>query len=58
MKLAIWYWLFLVLSALGGAWFHSGATAVPPYLIWANSVLLFILFVLIGFAVFGSPVAG
>ena len=58
MTLAVWFWLFLVLSVLSSAWLHWPAAAPPhpPYLAWGNSLFLLILLVLLGIAVFGGPI--
>lgn len=57
MALAVWFWLLLFLAALSGAWMHwPGPTPRPLYLAWGNSLFLFLLLVLLGIAVFGSPV--
>lgn len=57
MQLQIWYWLILFLWAIFGAW--SYRVAEPPartFRYWGADILLLLLFVIIGFAVFGSPV--
>lgn len=56
MVLAVWYWLFMALAVLSGVWLHWPGESRPAYLVWGNSVLFFLLFLVLGIAVFGSPV--
>jgi hypothetical protein len=57
MTLAIWYWLVLVLTVVFGGWGYWAAD--PPartFRSWGIGLPLLILFIIIGFALFGSPV--
>jgi hypothetical protein len=55
MTLAFWYWLFMVLWLIFGAWM-----AMPPRsdVGWRWGLIPFILFVIIGLKLFGSPIQG
>jgi len=35
---------------------HSGWSAAAPYGVWGNSLLLFILLLLLGWSTFGAPI--
>lgn len=39
-------------------WLHWTPTGGGPYPVWANSFLLFILFLILGWGVFGAPIRG
>jgi len=51
MTLDVWYWLFMALWLFFGLWRNR----TEPYLLGGH-VLSFILFLLIGLRIFGSPV--
>ena len=56
MTLAVWFWLFYVLSLVFGIW--SEYTPGQPYRIYRGGwyILLYILFGIVGWKLFGSPV--
>jgi hypothetical protein len=58
MTLAMVYWIVVLLwLILGVLWpFPRGENA--SYLSWGSSVLLFILLVVVGLKLFGSPIQG
>ena len=60
MTLAIWFWLAMALWLIFGLWREKvivTGTAQQPYIYRVGGHLLeFVLFVVIGWKVFGSPV--
>ena len=56
MTLTIWYWLFMALWLIFSGW-RNFSTPTNPYP-WGGTLLEFILFLIIGFKLFGSPIAG
>lgn len=58
MTIAIWFWLFYVLSIVAGFWVYS-PPAVPNRPFWAPygaSLLFWLLIGLLGYGVFGGPI--
>ena len=51
MTLAIWYWIAMFVGFVGGGWYYRGNSAM-----WGWGGLSFILFLILGIAVFGSPI--
>jgi len=54
MTLAVWFWVILVLSLILGAW--NWYAPAPGIRAWGGGLLQLVLFLIIGWAVFGSPV--
>lgn len=54
MMLSIWFWIFIVLWIALGFWRFRGEA--NPYPFAGNHVLQLILFLILGWQVFGSPV--
>ncbi|HLZ39414.1 MAG TPA: hypothetical protein VKQ11_00535 [Candidatus Sulfotelmatobacter sp.] len=52
MTLQVWFWLFMALWLVFGIW--RGRTDGWPF--WGGHFLLFVLFAILGWQVFGSPV--
>jgi len=55
MTLGLIFWILMLIWFVFGLIVHFGLV-VGPYAIGANAVLLFILFLLLGWQVFGPPV--
>lgn len=55
MSVGLWYWLLLILGAVFGG-FRLVTPTAPPYFLWGLSLIEFLLFALVGYKVFGSPV--
>ena len=58
MTLQIWFWLFMALWLIFGFWrnYSSPVTGQPLFIGIGGHVLSFILFAILGWQVFGSPV--
>jgi hypothetical protein len=57
MSLGLAFYIILLIWLIFG--FAQGWGAVPgPYGLWGHSVLLFVLFLLLGWQVFGPPIHG
>jgi hypothetical protein len=59
MTMGILYWILMLLWLLSGLWLYWPAQPAqprPPYLAPANTLLLFILFLLLGWKVFSAPI--
>ena len=54
MAIQVWYWVTMLVWALFGGAVQGGY--VGPDRTWVGSLLLFILFVILGVAVFGGPI--
>lgn len=56
MTLAVWFWILMVVWLVFGFW--TGYTPGQPYTYrhWGGNALLFILFAILGWGVFGTPV--
>lgn len=52
MSFALAFWILMLLWCLYGLW---GWWTPQPHWIWGNAVFLFILFLLLGWKVFGVP---
>lgn len=57
MTLQLIFWILMLIWLIFGVAYHGGYLA-GPYGVWGNTVLLFVLFLILGWAVFGSPVKG
>jgi hypothetical protein len=58
MTFALIFWIIMLLWLLFALAWNSGWPGVAQYGPWGNSVLLFVLFLLLGWKVFGAPVHG
>jgi hypothetical protein len=58
MSFALIFWIIMLLWLLFALAWHNGWAGVQPYGPWGNSLLLFVLFLLLGWRVFGAPVHG
>jgi predicted membrane protein len=54
VTLSFIYWLIMLLTLLFGG--YTNRTAIGTPLIWGHSLLLWILLLILGYQVFGSPV--
>jgi succinate-acetate transporter protein len=57
MSIGLIFWILMLCWAVFGFAVHSGRV-VGPYALWGNTVLLFILFLLLGWGTFGAPIRG
>ena len=55
MSRGLLFWILMILWALSVLF---GGRLFPDYAIYASSVLLFVLFALLGWQVFGPPIKG
>jgi hypothetical protein len=57
MSISLAFWILLLLWLVFG--FAQNWGAIPgPYGLWGHSVLLFTLFLLLGWSVYGAPLHG
>ena len=54
MTLALAFWILMLIWFVFGILIHFGY-AGGPVGVWGNSLLLFVLFLLLGWKVFGAP---
>jgi membrane protein YdbS with pleckstrin-like domain len=54
MTFALIFWILMLLWLVFGLW--GWYSPNQPYWVWGNGVFLFILFLLLGWHVFGAPV--
>lgn len=53
MALGLLFWVLMILTLIFGGWqWHTGSPQWP----WGNSLLVYILLGLLGWAVFGAPI--
>jgi hypothetical protein len=55
MTMALIFWILMLLWLVFGFIVQTGRLPAP-YIGWGNTLLLFILFLLLGWQVFGAPV--
>jgi hypothetical protein len=55
MGLGLAYWILMLIWFVFGIFIHFGWAGAGAYGVVGNSVLLFVLFVLLGWQVFGAP---
>lgn len=55
MQIGLWYWVLLIVAVIVGGAGAFQPQRVPP---WGLSLVVLTLFLLLGWAVFGSPVRG
>ena len=56
MTLAVWFWLFYVLSLVFGIWGEWTPVPGNPYVRRAWYLVIYLLLAIIGLRLFGSPV--
>jgi hypothetical protein len=57
MSLQLIFWILMLIWLIFGVVSQTGYIA-GPYGFWGNTLLIFILFLILGWKVFGSPVQG
>jgi hypothetical protein len=57
MSLQLIFWILMLIWLIFGFAWHGGYLA-GPYGAWGSTLLLFVLFLILGWKVFGSPVQG
>jgi len=57
MSLALIYWVLILIWLVFSLWTYWPNSPAPAP-VWGHSVFLFVLFLLLGWAVFGAPVRG
>jgi hypothetical protein len=57
MSLQLIFWIIMLVWLIFGFAYHGGYLA-GPYGVWGNTLLIFVLFLILGWKVFGSPVQG
>jgi hypothetical protein len=55
MTSAVLFWVLMILWAIFGFWGNYQPTA-PPFVRYGGTLLIFVLFAIIGWHVFGAPV--
>ena len=61
MTLGIWFWILMAIWFVFGIWWAWPGAPQTPYHGWfpmGSTVLLFILFLLLGWHAFGPPIRG
>lgn len=58
MSIGLMFWIIMFLWLIFAIAWNSGWAAVGPWGPTGNSILLFILFLLLGWRVFGAPIHG
>lgn len=58
MSFSLIFWVIMLLWLLFSIAWNSGWQGVAPYGPYGNSILLFVLFLLLGWRVFGAPIHG
>lgn len=56
MSLGLIFWIIMLLWLLGALYWNWPGNAPPTYWLFGNSMLLFILFLLVGWQIFGAPI--
>ena len=57
MSLQLLFWILMLIWLIFGLAYNGGYLA-GPYGPWGNTILLFILFLILGWQVFGQPIQG
>jgi hypothetical protein len=57
MTLGLAFWILMLIWLIFGVVYHGGYVG-PPYGLWGHTLLLFVLFLLLGWKVFGPPLHG
>lgn len=58
MTIGLLFWILMVIWAVFGAYVRWGTPPAQPYYLFANDLLVFILFLLLGVHAFGWPIRG
>lgn len=58
MSLMLIFWVLMLLWLIFGLWQNWPGAAAPPWGPLGSAILLFVLFLVLGWAVFGAPVKG
>lgn len=58
MSLALIFWILMLIWVVFSAWTYWPGNPQGARLMWGNTALLFILFLILGWAIFGAPVRG
>lgn len=61
LTIGLLFWILMVLWAIFGVYIRWGAApppGTPPYYLFANDLLVFVLFLLLGIHAFGWPIRG
>ena len=58
MTLGLAFWILMLIWLVFGLAWHAGWFPNPNYGPWGATLLLFILFLLLGWRVFGPPIQG
>jgi hypothetical protein len=58
MTLELCFWILMLIWAVFCCIWNFGPGAVGPYGPFGNSILIFVLFLLLGWKVFGAPLHG
>ena len=57
MSLQLLFWILMLLWLVFGFWAgYTPGQPYPPFKAWGGNLLLFLLFVVLGWQVFGAPV--
>ena len=57
MTLGLAFWILMLIWLIFGVVYHGGYLG-PSYGLWGHTLLLFVLFLLLGWKVFGPPLHG
>lgn len=58
MTIGLVYWVLMLLWLVGAFWWNWPGAPGHPYFPLGNALLIFLLFLLLGWKVFGAPVHG
>ena len=58
MTLGLIFWILMLVWLVFSCWTYWPGNPQGPHLLWGNTALLFILFLILGWAAFGAPVRG
>lgn len=58
MSIALIFWILMLLWFVAGLFWNWPGNAPPAFYPLGNALLIFILFLLLGWATFGAPVRG
>lgn len=58
MSMGLIFWIIMLLWLIFAIAWNWNVPAVAPYGPLGNSILLFVLFLLLGWSVFGAPIRG
>lgn len=58
MTIGLIFWIIMVVWLVFNAWAYWPGAPGGPGPVWGGTILLFVLFLLLGWGVFGAPVRG